>query len=49
MLQGVVVERELPRPYRILKPGAMETKDYSPSRLNIYIDDNGIIETVNYH
>ena len=28
---------------RILKPGAMATMDYSPTRLNVHVDDSGKI------
>lgn len=28
---------------RVIKPGMMVTKDYSPTRLNVQVDDSGII------
>ena len=31
------------RPYRILKPDSIVTMDYSPDRLNIHTDNDGII------
>lgn len=32
---------------RILEPNSIITMDYSPARLNIYIDKNGKIQSVN--
>ncbi len=34
------------RPYRVLKPGAMVTQDYAPSRINLNVDDDGKILSV---
>jgi hypothetical protein len=34
------------RPYRILPPGAMATMDYSPQRINLDTDENGIVTRV---
>ena len=31
-------------PIRVLKPGSAMTMDYRPERLNIYLDDSGIIK-----
>lgn len=31
------------RRYRVVSPGAMMTMDYSPARVNIHIDENGIV------
>ncbi|SDD62782.1 Peptidase inhibitor I78 family protein [Paracoccus isoporae] len=33
-------------PHRVIQPGAMVTQDYSPARLNVYVDDKGFIERV---
>ncbi len=38
-LQGVA----LPEAVRVITPGSRVTADYSPTRLNIYVDDKGII------
>jgi hypothetical protein len=34
------------RPYRILKPGAPMTMDYSPARIDLKVDDNGVVTEV---
>ena len=31
-------------PHRIIKPNSIVTLDYNPKRLNVYIDDDGVIE-----
>jgi hypothetical protein len=31
-------------PIRVLKPGSAMTMDYRPERLNIFLDDKGVIE-----
>ena len=42
--ESVVMQlRERGLIYRILKPGAMMTMDHSPSRLNLDVDDQGVI------
>ncbi|MCT2400536.1 I78 family peptidase inhibitor [Novosphingobium mangrovi (ex Huang et al. 2023)] len=32
------------KPIRVLKPGSAMTMDYRPERLNIFLDDKGMIE-----
>ncbi|MEO1014985.1 MAG: I78 family peptidase inhibitor [Pseudomonadota bacterium] len=34
------------RKVRVLKPGAIATMDYSPNRLNIHVDEDGVITRV---
>lgn len=34
------------RPYRILKPGDMVTQDFSPDRINVEINEQGIVTAV---
>ena len=34
------------RPYRILKPNAAATRDFSPERINVLIDDKDIVTAV---
>ena len=34
------------RPYRILKPNAAATMDYSPERINIIVDDKDVVTAV---
>lgn len=36
----------LGRPYRVLPPGSMMTMDYSPSRVNFDVDENGIVSRI---
>lgn len=36
----------LGRPYRVLTPGAMVTQDYSAERINLTVDENGIVQSV---
>ncbi|GAA3489585.1 I78 family peptidase inhibitor [Streptomyces cremeus] len=35
----LVHERDIPRPYRIVKPGTFLTQEYRPDRLNVHVDD----------
>lgn len=37
----------LNRPYRILKPGDAATQDYSADRINLNVDETGIVVSVN--
>ncbi|MHA6265984.1 I78 family peptidase inhibitor [uncultured Aliiroseovarius sp.] len=39
-------EVDLPRVTRVVRPGMALTMDYRPDRLNISIDENGIIDRV---
>ncbi|HEY8190231.1 MAG TPA: I78 family peptidase inhibitor [Micavibrio sp.] len=39
--------KPLDRPYRILKPGDMATQDYSADRINLNIDEKGVVASVN--
>ncbi len=36
----------LGRPYRVLTPGAMVTQDYSAERINLTVDESGIVQSV---
>lgn len=44
--EGEIHEPSLPQPYRIIHPGQAVTMDYNPNRLNIEINDDGRVETV---
>jgi hypothetical protein len=44
----VVVESTLPNPYRVLKPRSRQTRDYRPERLNLHVNDDGVIEKVSF-
>lgn len=35
--------KETGRPYRILPPGSMMTMDHNEQRINVHVDDNGIV------
>ena len=39
-------EPSLPAPYRIISPGDAVTKDLRLNRLNIYLDENGVVSAV---
>jgi hypothetical protein len=39
--------KPLDRPYRILKPGDMATQDYSAERINLNVDETGMVVSVN--
>ncbi len=34
------------KPFRILPPDSMMTMDHNPQRINVHVDENGIIEDV---
>ncbi|KAF8249401.1 hypothetical protein K440DRAFT_622055 [Wilcoxina mikolae CBS 423.85] len=36
------VKRELPQKHRVIKPGAMVTKDFVEDRLNVHVDAQGV-------
>ncbi|MDH5748730.1 MAG: I78 family peptidase inhibitor [Rhodospirillales bacterium] len=44
--KGHLYEGDLPKPLRILPPGSMATMDFSPNRLNVYLDDQGRITKI---
>ncbi|KAI8139467.1 hypothetical protein BJV82DRAFT_521901 [Fennellomyces sp. T-0311] len=44
----VVRENELPAIRRILPPNSMMTMDFRPERLNIHVDANRKVRSVNY-
>ncbi|MFI5803290.1 I78 family peptidase inhibitor [Streptomyces sp. NPDC051561] len=44
----LVHERDIPKPYRVITPGSFVTQEYNPDRLNIYLDDAGVITRVNF-
>ncbi|MGW7412831.1 I78 family peptidase inhibitor [Streptomyces sp. NPDC054863] len=44
----LVHERDIPKPYRIIPPGAMITQDYAPDRLNLHVDDRNTITRINF-
>lgn len=41
-----IPEGELTQPYRVLRPGDAATMDYNPRRINVLIDENGIITQI---
>ncbi|MBI2234601.1 MAG: hypothetical protein HYU57_06405 [Micavibrio aeruginosavorus] len=38
--------RPLDRPYRVLPPNAMATMDFSAERINLHVDENGVVTGV---
>ena len=45
--ESVLAVMTFPAPTRIIHPGEAVTMDYSAERLNILIDDKGLIDRVN--
>ncbi|WP_421701464.1 I78 family peptidase inhibitor [Aliiroseovarius sp.] len=43
---GIISEIEINAPLRVIHPGMAVTEDYNPARLNIAVDENGIITRV---
>lgn len=43
---GIITDLEIDTPLRVLHPGMAVTADYSPNRLNIMVDENGLITRV---
>ena len=43
---GIIPEIEIDAPLRVIHPGMEVTADYNPARLNIAVDENGIITRV---
>jgi hypothetical protein len=41
--EAAIAAAGVAEPYRVLKPGAIVTQDYSPSRLNIHLNTAGTI------
>ncbi|KAI6365556.1 hypothetical protein MCOR25_005332 [Pyricularia grisea] len=39
-------DKDLPKEHRIIRPGQMVTKDFNSERLNVHVDDNGVISHV---
>ncbi len=37
---------ERPVNYRLIEPQSFVTQDYNPSRLNVYVDDSGMIKKI---
>jgi hypothetical protein len=37
---------DLPKEHRIIKPDSMSTMDHKPERLNIHVDDEGMVKKV---
>ena len=43
---GIIAEIEIDAPLRVIHPGMAVTADYNPGRLNIAVDEAGIITRV---
>ncbi|CDO36369.1 MULTISPECIES: I78 family peptidase inhibitor [Novosphingobium] len=41
---GLIRQWRGDNPIRVLKPGSAMTMDYRPNRLNVFLDDKGMIE-----
>ncbi|MFC3613272.1 I78 family peptidase inhibitor [Lutimaribacter marinistellae] len=38
------IRDRLPAPHRVLGPGTVVTQDFRPDRLNVYVNDEAVIE-----
>ncbi|OOG01101.1 hypothetical protein ASPCADRAFT_860 [Aspergillus carbonarius ITEM 5010] len=41
-------KKDLPESHRVIKPGDVVTMDYRADRLNIHVDDEGVVQNVNF-
>ncbi|KAL6868816.1 hypothetical protein ACO1O0_000137 [Amphichorda felina] len=41
-------KRELPEKHRIIAPGSKVTRDFRADRLNVHVDETGIVSHVTY-
>ncbi|KAJ5186328.1 hypothetical protein N7449_011092 [Penicillium cf. viridicatum] len=40
-------KKDLPETHRVLKPGDVKTMDHNPNRLNIHVNEDGVVHDVN--
>ena len=41
-------KKDLPKEHRVLEPNSMKTMDHRPDRLNVHVDDKGIVRDVSH-
>ncbi|KFH44638.1 hypothetical protein ACRE_045780 [Hapsidospora chrysogenum ATCC 11550] len=41
-------KKELPEKHRVIAPGTKVTRDFFADRLNVHVDDQGIVNSVTY-
>ncbi|RAL00354.1 uncharacterized protein BO80DRAFT_383699 [Aspergillus ibericus CBS 121593] len=41
-------KKDLPQSHRVIKPGDMATMDFNPDRMNIHVDEAGIVKNVTF-
>ncbi|KAJ5185689.1 hypothetical protein N7491_006440 [Penicillium cf. griseofulvum] len=41
-------KKDLPPSHRILKPGDLQTQEYNPERLNVYVNQDGTVHDVKF-
>ncbi|EQK97792.1 hypothetical protein G6O67_006328 [Ophiocordyceps sinensis] len=41
-------KKDLPEEHRIIEPGAMVTKDHKENRLNVYLNEEGVVTHVGH-
>jgi Peptidase inhibitor I78 family len=41
-----VTNKDIPQPFRILKPGDIQTMDMDPKRVNVILNENDIVQSV---
>ncbi|CAM5315978.1 hypothetical protein GCM10010329_73880 [Streptomyces spiroverticillatus] len=46
--ERLVHERDIPEPYRIVRPGSILTQEYMPDRINVHVDDANRITRVTF-
>ncbi|OAD65849.1 hypothetical protein PHYBLDRAFT_119786 [Phycomyces blakesleeanus NRRL 1555(-)] len=46
--EETTLSSKLPKPYRLLAPGSIMTRDFNPNRLNVFIDEEKVVTNVYY-
>ncbi|PWY83213.1 hypothetical protein BO94DRAFT_625582 [Aspergillus sclerotioniger CBS 115572] len=41
-------KKDLPEGHRVIKPGDAVTMDFRPERMNVHVDDEGIVQHVSF-
>lgn len=39
---------DLPKEHRVLKPDSMKTMDFKPDRMNVHVDEEGVVKNVTH-
>jgi hypothetical protein len=41
-------KQDLPKEHRVIGPDSMSTMDHNPERLNVHVDEKGVVKDVRY-